>query len=678
MGIKKKITLSTVLPALVLAILIMASVFVIISNEYEKKFEQDLRNSAEISNQEISSFFRMVKGDLDVLSVSLESDLATNPSLITNEPLFDNLKKVGDKVKSQNLLNVYLGMPDGTGRFSDGTRPEIDMPDWKANMRGWYKAAQEAKGEFVVTQPYVDAATGLMVTTVTRTLSTGCIAADVALDDMINITNAMKVGETGYAFLLDKSGHIMAHPIYSYDENVTIDKLTPIGKELLSDKPVYIKGVTDLRFDKGSKKVVETGEASIFSKPIIDNQFYLVTVLPKAEQVRGLYSTLYKIAGIAIGTIVLCIVASLYIAKSISSPIIAITGVAGKLADGDFTNGNHQTLKQYESRNDEIGILSKTFASMQENMRTIIVTINEVVDGLIDETKILEDCSDSLSTSSSGITSATSDVARGATDLAMDITNITMVTKQVTGGLTATLEQNDQLSSSSENTKHVIEDGRDKLQMLVGIANENITIIKKIEEMIHTVNNNTNVVLDKTASIDQIASQTNLLALNASIEAARAGEAGRGFAVVAEEIRKLADESSNTVSDIKDAIAKTMTSVQHTNNEMQNLSHNTSRQEVAQNALGVGYNDIEKTSHETLDSIYRSTESLKQLFEQIKGLDTSTGNIAAVAQEIAASSEEVSATTEAEEQLIFKLLSQTQELKDKSKLLEQVARRFRI
>lgn len=677
-GIKQKITLSTVLPALLLAILIMSAVFFIVSAEFEKKFESDMRNTAEISNQEIASFFRMVEGDLDITSVSLEAYMAKNPNLITNEELFTYLKAVGEKVKDENIMNVYMGLPDGTGRFSDGTKPEIDMPEWKANKRGWYKAAEEAKGEFVVTQPYVDAATSLMVTTITRTMSSGCIAADVALDDMINITNEIKVGETGYAFLMDKAGHIMAHPIYSYDENTTIDKLTPIGKELLSDKAVYINGVTDLTFDKTGKKVLSTGDASILSMPIIDDQFYLVTVLPKAEQVQSLYSMLYKVGGIAAGIILLCIIVSLYLATSISAPIISLTAVARRLAEGDFSKGQEQALKNIENRDDEIGMLAQAFDTMQDSMRMMISAINEVVDGLMKETDLLEDCSESLSTASKGITSATSEVAKGATDLAADITNITAVTKHISDGLNSTLGLNETLSTSSEETKHVITDGRDKMQMLVAIANENISIIKKIEELIHTVNNNTQIVLEKTGSIDQIASQTNLLALNASIEAARAGESGRGFAVVAEEIRKLADESSNTVNDIKDAISKTLVSVQNTNNEMGNLSHNTSRQEVAQNELGSGYDNIQKSSMATLDSVKNSTEAIKVLFGQIRGLDTSTGNIAAVAEEIAASSEEVSATTETQEQLIAQLLSQSQELKDKSRHLEQVASKFRI
>jgi methyl-accepting chemotaxis protein len=677
-GIKGRITLGIIVPVLFTAILIMAASIFNMYSEFNDQAKTTTISNANGGAEQLAGFITKIEGILDATAVEMEQSLQKNPNLITNEDLFTYLKGLGQKFAPQNILNIYTGQDDDTGRFSDGTRPEIDMPDWKATKRGWYQSAKAANGEYVVTQPYVDAATKKMVTTVTRTMSKGCIAADVALDDMIKITDSIKIGKNGYAYLLDKAGHIVAHPVYSYDENKTIADLTPVGKSLLSDKPVYTSGTTDLEFDRTAKKVTKTGKASIYSMPIINNQFYLVTVLSTDEQLQPLYSLVLKMSLIAIIVLFACILISFLIARSMSTPIIQLTESARKFETGDFSESNNDAMNRASRRGDEIGVLANTFMSFQKNMKDMISTVHDVVRSISSDVDILDDSSATLSESSNSITAATNDVAKGATDLATDTNSIASAANNVSEALNKTLGQNKILSESSQKTQEVIGDGRNKLTLLGKTASENIHIIKAIASLIDQVNQNSEVVNQKMESINQISSQTNLLALNASIEAARAGEAGKGFAVVAEEIRKLADQSNSTVDEVYKSMDATRVSVLETTKVMHTLTMNAEQQETALKEVGQGYDNIEKTSTEMIHAVTTSTKAIENLFEDIKGLDASSQNISAVSEETAAASQEVSATIETQLSLVNKIKLQIEDLSKNSTKLIDETKKFKI
>lgn len=677
-GIKARITVGIIVPVLITAILIMAASIYNVYDEFNAQAENTTISNAEAGAQQLTAFITKIEGILDTTSVQLERSLEANPILITNDDLSGYLVGLGKKFAPQNILNIYTGQEDDTGRFSDGTVPEIDLPDWKATQRGWYKAAKAANGQYVVTQPYVDAATQKMVTTITRTMSKGCIAADVALDDMIKITDSIKVGQKGYAYLVDQTGHVVSHPVYSYDEKETIVDLTPIGKSLLSDKPVLISGITDLEFDRTTKEVIKTGEASVYSMPIINNQFYLVTVLSKEEQMQPVYSLILKMSLIAVAIVLACIFISFLVARGISRPVIQLTGIARKFEAGDFSENNNAALSKTVKRGDEIGVLAKTFVSIQKNMRDMLGIINDVVQSISSDVKVLDESSATLSESSNAITTATQDVAKGASDLAYDTSSIATAANNVSQALNETLEQNKLLSHSSQKTQTVIGDGRSKLTLLGKTATENIEIIKTIGSLIDKVNQNSEVVNQKMEAINQISSQTNLLALNASIEAARAGESGRGFAVVADEIRKLADQSSNTVVEVYKSMEATRTSVEETTKVMENLTANATHQELALKDVGLGYDNIEKTSMEMIGAVETSTEAIKNLFQDIKELDASSQNISAVSQETAASSEEVSSTTESQLSLVTRMKVQIEDLSESCAKLTEISNKFKI
>ncbi|WP_169055132.1 methyl-accepting chemotaxis protein [Azospirillum sp. TSH100] len=111
----------------------------------------------------------------------------------------------------------------------------------------------------------------------------------------------------------------------------------------------------------------------------------------------------------------------------------------------------------------------------------------------------------------------------------------------------------------------------DRKEALVREFNQLSTVVKSIEKVLSV--------------IDGIASQTNLLALNATIEAARAGEAGKGFAVVAAEVRKLANDTKQTLADTRRAIDQVVTSVRSVGGQLDDTSVRMDEAATASQAL---------------------------------------------------------------------------------------------
>ncbi|BCZ48985.1 hypothetical protein psyc5s11_50520 [Clostridium gelidum] len=260
-------------------------------------------------------------------------------------------------------------------------------------------------------------------------------------------------------------------------------------------------------------------------------------------------------------TLVIAIISGIYMHKNIISRLNILKGFAIELAKYDFAE-DIKILK-----NDEIGAISKELNTAQKNIRELISTI-------LNESCNISSLSEELSASVEEVSAKLDEVDNSSKDINMTMTETSATAQEIAASIeevNSNMENLAAKASAGSTNAERIKRRAEKVKQDSKIAIKNTEEVRKQKEKnILKAIEDSKVVEEVKVMADVIAGiseQTNLLALNAAIEAARAGDAGKGFAVVAEEVRKLAEESSQAVITIQNTISKI-------NDAVKNLSDN--------------------------------------------------------------------------------------------------------
>lgn len=349
----------------------------------------------------------------------------------------------------------------------------------------------------------------------------------------------------------------------------------------------------------------------------------------------------------------------------ITKPIVKLTDVATKIADGDL---NHDI--EEPNRQDEISALTLAFKRMVDQLKMILTDIE----------KHATETSDSVQNMKQAALKS-----REQTDILEEtVTQISVGAEETSNAIQQTVEKIEISTTLATQVDGKAEESQKKSAEMVNQLNESKEAITALIDGVNQLAENQDKALldverlSKTASevenvislVGDISEQTNLLALNASIEASRAGEEGRGFAVVAEEVRKLADQSFQAVQTISDLIQDMQKDVQLVVDSMRNQVDEARNEVKNGQQTNTAIGEMSTVVLQVAAEIKEISQLVDRQLQEMEATNSDSQNVAAIAEETSASTEEMRATIEEQanfagnlENLAISLENQTHDLK---------------
>ncbi|MBL6447113.1 PAS domain S-box protein [Fulvivirga sp. 29W222] len=358
--------------------------------------------------------------------------------------------------------------------------------------------------------------------------------------------------------------------------------------------------------------------------------------------------------------------------SKIKMPVLAVSDIVNKLAEGDLTNEFNMDADGYVKEMGEA--LNKAL----ENLNSLLYTINEVSTQVSDSADNLQDRSQSMKNNTNEMASAIAQMSRGAQDQAEKTDESSNLSQQVLTSAEEMEKRAEMINKTAEDGQKSSENGLKIVKTLVenmegisssaSLTSDSIEVLtQRAEEIGRTLN----VITD-------IAAQTNLLALNAAIEAARAGDAGRGFAVVAEEIRKLAEDSRKSAVDIEKIIADVQKDTQSAGKAIDTMGESVKHGNAASSEVETIFKEIAASSEVTFDYSREILNSAKGQKDAIDSVVKNIEQIVVVAEETASGTQQVASSSQELDTSMEEITAASEQLASVSTELQASVNQFKL
>ncbi|SMB87834.1 methyl-accepting chemotaxis sensory transducer with Cache sensor [Desulfonispora thiosulfatigenes DSM 11270] len=628
--------------------------------------EKSLTHLAEADAKSVDS---TIIGNIETLETIANRKLMKTMNWQDQQPL---LQEELERLKSRGYLGMGVVYPDGTTLYSDGSEANLGDRDY---------VIKAFKGEGNVSDIIISRVTNSAVLMYAAPIYDatgnvgGVLVARQPGDALNTLIAEMGFGKSGYAYLLSSTGNFMAHPKVDY---------------ILEQKGVNtgLNGENELKDWALAIDKIGLGKAGVTSYKYNDNIMHLgLDVLPKTgwtigvvanekEFLQGLTSLRIIITLTALFYVIFGIGAALILGRLISKPIVESSKHAMIMASGDLT---HNVPEKYLNREDEIGDLTKAFNILSDNFRKAIGAINNSAENLALSSTELSVISQNSAANMQEVSASTEEISASLEEVSASSEQISASSQQMDASAAQLLEN----MKTGNQTAKEIEDKATNIESEV-IANQqkatdiHVDLDKRLKNGIEKAKI-VNEISNMANQIAAISEQTNLLALNAAIEAARAGEQGRGFAVVADEVRKLATDSKETVTNIQNLTRQVQTNIyaliDDANELLRFLATDVDRdyQKFAETAQ-----QYKNDAHVFFDLTNYTTQMSEEVLNAVNEVTTSINDVAQTIEQSAEGATQIAKGTEDTSAAMGEINEASDKLKNMSNELTNIMARFKI